>query len=109
METGMVIGSSIAGLILLGILVMYLKTKDRKETLVIKIKNDMLYFLLGEDEHYSCDVSDLKDDEEKIVDTVKSILNNRAGKLVDFVDSVHYIDGSDKVFEKEFLSVIQGK
>lgn len=109
MEIGMLIGSSIAGLILLGALVVYLKTKDRKETLVIKKKNAIIYLLLGEDEHYSCDVSDLKDDDMKIIETVKSIVNKRAKKLVSFVDSVHYMDGSDKVFEKELLSIIQGK
>ena len=109
METGMLIGSAIAGLIMLVVLVIYLKTKDRKETLVIKRKNDVLYFLLGEDEHYSCDVSDLKDDKEKIAQTVKSIVRKRAKKLANFVDSVRYFDGADEEFEKELLNIIQEK
>lgn len=109
MELGTIIGSSIAGLILLGILVIYLKTKDRKETLVIKKENDTLYFLLGEDEHYSCDVSDLKDDKKKIDETVQSIVRKRARKLVNFVDSVRYFDSADKEFEKELLKIIQEK
>jgi len=108
MEIGMIIGSSIAGLILVAIVVIYFKTKDRKETLVIKEENGTLYFLLGEDEHYSCDVSDLKDDEEKITGIVKDIVNKRAKKLVDFVDSVHYMDNDDKFFEKELLDILKG-
>ena len=104
----MIIGSSIAGLILVGIFVIYLKTKNRKETLVIKEENGILYFLLGDDEHYSCDVSDLKDDEEKVVERVKDIVQQRAKKLVNFADSVRYMDGDDKVFEKELLDILRG-
>ena len=47
MEIGTIIGSSVAGLIMFVVLVIYLKTKDRKETLVIKKENDMVYLLLG--------------------------------------------------------------
>ena len=104
----MIIGSSIAGLILVAIVVIYFKTKDRKETLVIKKENGTLYFLLGDDEHYSCDVSDLKDDEEKVVERVKDIVQQRAKKLVNFADSVRYMDGDDKVFEKELLDILRG-
>jgi len=104
----MIIGSSIVGLILVAIVVVYFKTKDRKETLVIKEENGILYFLLGEDEHYSCDVSDLKDDEGKITETVKDIVKKRASKLVNFVDSVRYMDGEDKFFEKELLDILKG-
>ena len=109
MEIGTIVGSSVAGLIMFVVLVIYLKTKDRKETLVIKRENDTLYFLLGEDEHYSCDVSDLKDDKEKITQTVKSIVRKRAKKLVNFVDNVRYFDGADKEFETELLNIIQEK
>lgn len=108
MDMGMMIGNLIAILLMAGLVLIYFRTKDRKETLVIKKENGTLYFLLGEDAHYSCDVSDLKDDKEKITKMVKSIVKKRAKKLVSFVDSVCYLDGSDKIFEKELLSIIQG-
>ncbi|MEA2018843.1 MAG: hypothetical protein U9N59_10385 [Campylobacterota bacterium] len=108
MDMGMMIGNLIAILLMTGLVIIYIKTKDRQETLVIKKENDTLYFLLGKDEHYSCDVSDLKDDKEKIIEMVKSILNQRAKKLVSFVNSVRYMDGDDQIFEKELLSIIQG-
>ena len=106
METRMLIGSAIAGLIMLVVLVIYLKTKDRKETLVIKRKNDVLYFLLGEDEYYSCDISDLNDDKVNIDELIKSIVRKRASKLVGFVDKVSCFDGTDVRFEKELLEII---
>ena len=43
----MIIESSIALFIIAVTLFVFLKTKDRKETLVIKKENDMVYLLLG--------------------------------------------------------------
>jgi hypothetical protein len=43
----MIIESSIALFIIVVTLFVFLKTKDRKETLVIKKENDMVYLLLG--------------------------------------------------------------
>ena len=109
MDLGMIIGNSIALIIMGATFFVYYKTKDRKETLVIKRENGTLYFLLGEDEHYSYDVSDFIVDKEKIDDIVQSILKKRARKLVSYVDSVQYLDGGDKVFEKVLLGIVQCK
>ena len=107
MEIGTIIGSSIAGLIMGVFSLVYFRTKDRKEPLAILRVDDTIHLLLTQDEYCDFDISDIKDDKEKINEEIKKVVKARASELVKFVDKVSYLDGTDEKLEKELLEIIQ--
>lgn len=108
METliGTSIGTGIAILIMGAFLLLYFKTKDRKEPLAIVRVDDTIHLLLTQDEYCDFDISDIKDDKEKITEELKKVVKARAAELVKFVNRVSCFDGSDEGLEKELMEMI---
>ena len=107
MELGTIIGTGIAILIMGSVLFVYLKTKDRKEPLVIVREENKIHLLLTDDEYYDFSIENIKNDEDKIYEMLKSVVASKAKELVGFVDRVQ-IDGSSETTKaKELLVIIQ--
>ena len=107
MDIGAIIGSSIAFLILATVTFIYFKTKDRKEPFVIVQEDDKVKFYLTESDYDEFDISDIKDDENRIYEEIKKLVQARAKELVRFVDRVVLHDMNDKSKEDELFSIIQ--
>ena len=66
MDIGTIIGSGIALLIMGSIIFAYFKTKDRKSSFRIKRDENTIHLFLGDDEYDEFDISDIKDDNQRI-------------------------------------------
>ena len=107
MDTGMIIGSVVALVIMAMPLVIYFKTKDRKETLTIWIKDDTVWLLLNDDEYADFDISDIRDNQKRVDEELVKVVNARAKELVKFIDRVTFFESGREEFEKELLEIIQ--
>jgi len=106
MDIGMIIGSSIAVIIVVGTLLVFFNTKDRKSSLNISRDENTIYLLLGDDEYCDFDISDIKDDKKKIEEELIKVIQNRAKELVKFVDRVTFLKDGDKPFEGKLYKII---
>jgi len=107
MDTGMIIGSVVALVIMAVPLVIYFRTKNRKEILTIWIDDDTVRLLLSGDDYYDFDISDIKDDREKVNLYLKEIMKKRAYELKNLVEKVQFFKDGDEKFEQELLEIIQ--
>lgn len=107
MDIEMIIGTVVALAIMAVPLVIYFKTKDRKETLNIWIKNDTVRLLLSDDEYTHFDISDIKDNQKRVDEELVKVVQARAKELVKFVDRVSFFKDGDEKFEKELLEIIE--
>lgn len=106
MDTGTIIGSSIAILIIgFWALVIY-RTKDRKTSLTIMKDEDKIKMLLADDDYYEFDISNIKDDNQKIYAELKSVIKSKSKELIRFVDRVTFFKDGNKQQEKELLNII---
>ena len=107
MSIGMIIGSIIAITIMAIPIVIYNRTKDRKETLTIMRSDDTIRLLLNSDEYAHFDISDIKDDQKRVDEELVKVIQNRAKELVKFVDRVSFFESGNERFEKELLEIIE--
>ena len=107
MDIGMIIGTVIALVIMAVPLVIYFRTKDRKETLVIMKDGDTMRLLLTQDDYCDFDISDIKDDTKRVNEELVKVIKARAKELAKFVDRVTFFKDGNKAFEKELLEIIQ--
>lgn len=107
MDTGTIVGSTIAIVIMAIPLVIYYRTKDRKETLTIWINGDTVRLLLSDDDYASFDISDIKDDKKRVDEELVKVIKKRAKELVKYIDRVTFYKDGDEKFEQELFSIIQ--
>jgi len=107
MDIGMIIGTVVALVIMAVPLVIYFKTKDRKETLTIWIKDDTVWLLLNNDEYADFDISDIRDNQKRVDEELVKVVKARAKELVKFIDRVTFFESGREEFEKELLELIQ--
>ena len=107
MDTGMIIGSVVALVIMAVPLVIYFRTKDRKGTLNILINGDSVRLLLSDDDYASFDISDIKDDKKRVDEELVKVIESRAKELVNYVDKVEFLKNRDEKFEMELLGLIE--
>ena len=107
MDIGTIIGDVIAFAILATVILIYFRTKDRKEPLVIVQENDDIKFFLTDDDYDQFSIADIKDDKERIYEEIKKLVQFRSKKLVRFVDRVIIFNSNDKTKEDELFSIIQ--
>lgn len=106
MELGTMIGTGIAMLIMGSILLVYFKTKDRKEPLTIMQDGDVVRLLLTDDDYDEFNIADIKDDKEKVYEEIKKFIQYRSKELAKFVDRVTFFKDGDKEQEQELLNII---
>ncbi len=106
METGAIIGSTIA-LLIMGFwaLVIY-RTKDRKEPLTIMEDGDVVRLFLTDDDYDEINISDIKGNQEKTYEAIKNQIQYRSKELVRFVDRVTFFKDGDPKKEQELLNII---
>jgi hypothetical protein len=106
MAIGEIIGSFIIVSLFTFIYLIIQNTKDRKESLKIIRKQNIIILLLTDDIYWELAISDIKDDNLKIKDRVKDLIQCRAWELHSFVDTVivKFID--DNIYEQELLKII---
>ena len=116
MDIGMIIGTVVALIIMIVPLIIFFKTKDRKESLVIMKDGDTMKLFLSDDDYCDfckCgfaslhDISDIKDDQKRVNEELVKVIKARAKELVKFVDRVTFFKDGDEKFEKELLEIIQ--
>jgi len=100
------LGDIVTFLIIAGGVILYLKTKDRKESLVIVQEDDKVKFFLSDANYDEFDISDIKDDKNKIYNEIKKLVEAKAKELVKYVDKVTLFELNDKSKEDELLSII---
>ncbi len=106
MEIGTIIGSTIAILIMgFWALVIY-RTKDRKEPLTIMEDDNVVRFLLMDDNYDEIDISDIKSNKDKVYEEIKKVIKYRSKELARFVDRVSFFKDGDPEKEKELLNII---
>lgn len=106
MDIGTIIGSSIVILIIgFWTLIIY-RTKDRKTSLTIMKDEDKIKMFLSDDDYYEFDISNIKDDKQKIYDEIKGVIQRKSKELVVFVDRVTFFKDGNKQQEKELLNII---
>jgi len=98
MEIGMIIGSSVAVVILGGVYMLFNKTKDRKEPLTIWQDGDRVRLLLSDDEYCDFSISDIKDNQKRVDEELVKVVKARAKELVKFVDRVSFFDNTNEKF-----------
>jgi len=101
----MIIG--IVVVILGGIYMLFSKTKDKKEPLTIWQDGNRVRLLLSDDEYDSFDISNIKDNKQKINEKIKEVIKNRAFELKELVDRVNFFDNKNEEFAKELLEIIK--
>ena len=87
------------------VLVFY-RNKNRKESLTIMREEDTIKMFLSDDDYYEFDISDIKDDQEKIYNKIKSVLKDRSKELIKMVDRVKFFKEDDQQKEEELLNII---
>ena len=104
METGAIIGSTIA-LLIMGFwaLVIY-RTKDRKEPLTIMENGDVVRLFLTDD-YDEINISDIKGNQEKTYEAIKNQIQYRSKELVRFVGRVTFFKDGDPKKEQELLNI----
>ena len=107
MDIGMIIGTVVALIIMIVPLVIFSKTKDRKESLVIMKDGDTMKLFLSDDDYCDFNISDIKDNQKRIDEELVKVVKARAKELVKFVDRVTFFKDGDERFEKELLEIIQ--
>ena len=88
-------------------IVIYNRTKYRKETLTIMRSDDTIRLLLNSDEYAHFDISDIKDDQKRVDEELVKVVQARAKELVKFVDRVSFFESGNEKFEKELLEIIE--
>jgi hypothetical protein len=106
METGAIIGSTIA-LLIMGFwaLVIY-RTKDRKEPLTIMEDGDVVRLFLTDDDYDEFSIADIKENKERVYEEIKKLVQYRSKELVRFVDRVTFFKDGDPKKEQELLNII---
>ena len=103
---GEFIGSFIAILIIGAVVMIFLRTKDRKESLTIMQDGDVVRLLLTDDDYDEFNIADIKDDKEKVYEEIKKFIQYRSKELAKFVDRVTFFKDGDKEQEQELLNII---
>ena len=103
----MIIGSTIAVIIMGGAFMIFYNAKDRKEPLTIYRDGDTMRLLLSQDDYCEFDISDIKDDQKRVDEELVKVIKARAKELVKFVDRVSFFKDGNKKFEKELLEIIK--
>jgi len=103
----MIIGSTIAVIIMGGTFLVFYNAKGRKEPLTIYRDGDTMRLLLSQDDYCEFDISDIKDDQKRVDEELVKVVQNRAKELVKFVDRVSFFKDGDEKFEKELLRIIK--
>ena len=106
METGAIIGSTIA-LLIMGFwaLVIY-RTKDRKEPLTIMEDGDVVRLFLTDSDYDEFSIADIKENKERVYEEIKKLVQYRSKELVRFVDRVTFFKDGDPKKEQELLNII---
>ena len=106
METGAIIGSTIA-LLIMGVwaLVIY-RTKDRKEPLTIMEDGDTVRLFLTDSDYDEFSIADIKENKERVYEEIKKLVQYRSKELVRFVDRVTFFKDGDPKKEQELLNII---
>jgi len=85
----------------------YKNNKDRKEPLTIMIDGNTVRLFLSQDDYWNIDISDIKDNEQKVNEKIKEVIKNRAFELKELVDRVSFFDNKNEKFAKELLEIIK--
>jgi hypothetical protein len=80
--------------------------RDRKEQLMITRHNNDIILMLTDDDYLKFNISDIKDDSNKIFERIKEVVTNRSKELQRLVDKVVIYNNQDKSKEAELLSII---
>jgi hypothetical protein len=80
--------------------------RDRKEQLMITRHNDDIILMLTDDDYLKFNISDIKDDSNKVFERIKEVVTNRSKELQRLVDRVIIYNNQDKSKEAELLSII---
>lgn len=80
--------------------------RDRKEQLMITRHNDDIILMLTDDDYLKFNISDIKDDSNKVFERIKETVSFRAKELQRLVDKVVIYNNQDKSKEAELLSII---
>ena len=106
METGAIIGSTIA-LLIMGFwaLVIY-RTKDRKEPLTIMEDGDVVRLFLTDDDYDEFSIADIKENKERVYEEIKKLVQHRSKELARLVDRVTFFKDGDPKKEQELLNII---
>jgi len=107
MGIGMIIGSTIAFIIIGTVFLVFYNAKDRKETLTVYRDGNTMRLLLSQDDYWKFDISDIKDDQKRVDEELVKVIKARAKELVKFVDRVSFFEDGDEKFEQELFSIIQ--
>ena len=107
MDIGMIIGSTIAVIIIGGAFMIFYNAKDRKEPLTIYRDGDTMRLLLSQDDYCEFDISDIKDNQKRVDEELVKVVQARAKELVKFVDRVSFFESGNEKFEKELLEIIK--
>jgi len=85
----------------------YKNNKGRKEPLTIMIDDNTVRLFLSQDDYWNIDISDIKDNKQKINEKIKEVIKNRAFELKELVDRVSFFDNKNEKFAKELLEIIK--
>jgi hypothetical protein len=80
--------------------------RDKKEQLMITRHNDDIILMLTDDDYLKFNISDIKDDSNKVFERIKEVVTNRSKELQRLVDKVVIYNNQDKSKEAELLSII---
>lgn len=106
MDIGTIIGTTV-GLSIIGFLaIVFYRTKDRKTSLTIMEDDDKVKMFLSDDDYYEFDISNIKDDKQKVYDEIKMVIKRKSKELVRFVDRVTFFKNRNEQQEKELLNII---
>ena len=107
MGIGMIVGSTIAVIIMGGAFMIFYNAKDRKEPLTIYRDGNTMKLLLSQDDYCEFDISDIKDNQKRVDEELVKVIQVRAKELVKFVDRVSFFESGNEKFEKELLEIIE--
>ena len=82
--------------------------KQKNGDILTIFKDDnVIELLLTDDNYMTIDISDIKDDIDKINNKLREVIKSRAFELKSSVTKVSFVQRDDKAFSKELLNIIQ--
>ena len=94
------------GLLFLGFIILFaisLSKQKKGEVLLIEIVDNVVNFYLSDDKYLSIDISDIKNDKEKVYGKIKEVIKSRAFELKNLINKVQFFKDEDKKKEEELL------
>jgi len=99
----------IIGFLVIVMLLFFMGLAKQKNGDILTIFKDdnVIELLLTDDNYMTIDISDIKDDIDKINNKLREVIKSRAFELKSSVTKVSFVQKDNKTFANELLNVIQ--